>query len=167
MNLFYCLNCISEKINQTECQLLNTGIVDIIEIIQQNYLDNQFNINDLSDKAKITRRDTWDKIFSKIKIPLFYLVENKRIEKALELLTDDNHTVSKIAYSSGFHPVNMRNVFKRRFGLSPSKLQELILTNENRKQIIQNMIFEIWNTENYRYETKPIQIPIEKKIRDL
>ena len=167
MNLFFCFNCIKEKIIPSECNLNKIKLLEIIDIIEYQYNDSRFNIYSLSDKIGSTRKNLWDYIYSHIKIPLFYLVENKRIENALSLFSENNYSLSEIAYSSGFNPINMRNVFKRRFGASPTEFREQILRNEKKEEIIQSIILEIWNTEHYRYKTKLKAISLEKILNNL
>ena len=49
------------------------------------------------------------------------LIQEARLQKALNNMSQNNKTISEIAYESGFNsPTYFTRVFKKRFGISPT-----------------------------------------------
>lgn len=93
----------------------------IIEVIEENLTDPDFNISLVSEKMGMSKSSFFRKLKAITgKSPVEFLQVYK-MEKALGLIQAGNHNISEIAYDTGFsYPSYFTLSFKKHFGKSPS-----------------------------------------------
>lgn len=97
----------------------------ISESIHQHYHNPGFNLDDLASKVKMSR-STMYRVWGKEREETLneYLL-SVRLKNAIELLVDEDKTITEAAENSGFRSQSyFSKVFKKHYGLSPSKFLE-------------------------------------------
>ncbi len=121
-------------------------IKEITEIIDQNFTDPAFNINALRHKLGISYSVLYEGFVQNLKFSPRIALENKRIEKALILLSQNNKTICEICSHIGYaNTKTLRNVLKKRFNKSPSQMQDM-LSNLKKGELEETIDRLIYNT---------------------
>jgi signal transduction histidine kinase/ligand-binding sensor domain-containing protein/AraC-like DNA-binding protein len=95
---------------------------DILVAIKENYLNPQFNVNQIIEKMGMSRSVFYKKFKSLSDQSINDLVKNFRLKKAAKLLADGNLTVSQVAYECGFtDPAYFSRVFKEYYNVAPKE----------------------------------------------
>lgn len=108
----------------------NRYVIGAKEYISQNYM-NPIKVTDIAKTLNLDR-SYFSTVFKNQTgmSPQQYLCEY-RLERAAEILAKGSMSVSEAAYSSGYGDiVNFSRMFKKHFGIAPSKYREMILLNE-------------------------------------
>ena len=97
-------------------------LFQLLEIIENNYRDPDFNSNSLTTLFGLSR----SQLFRKVKRLTGYtpnlLVREVRLYEAFKLLNQDHDRISQIAYNTGFNsPSYFAKVFVQRFQILPSE----------------------------------------------
>lgn len=103
------------------------SIANVMEFLQQNF-NQEYSLKDLAALAEISPYH-FIRVFKKHtgKTPFAYLME-VRIEKAKEMLKNENRTITEICFCCGFNNLNhFSNAFRRQVGLLPSKYRQYFL----------------------------------------
>lgn len=127
MSLFLRLECgLSER--------QNLYVKKAKEYIAANFADG-IKVADIAKDLKLDR--TYFSTVFKTETgmsPKQYL-EKYCLERAAELLVGTESTVAQAAYASGYSDlVNFSRMFKKHFGVAPSKYRDMILTTENERK---------------------------------
>ena len=118
---------------QTERGMTTTAnryVIGAKEYVSQNYM-RPIKVTDIA-KALNLDRSYFSTVFKNQTgmSPQQYLCEY-RLERAAEILASGSLSVSEAAYASGYGDiVNFSRMFKKHFGIAPSKYRETILLNE-------------------------------------
>lgn len=100
----------------------NNFINKVIHIIEENLEDPEFNIDKLSEKLKITRRQLSQKIKALTGQTVNEFIITIKLTKAAEMLINSNYSISEIAFKLGYTvPANFTRSFTKHFGKSPSE----------------------------------------------
>jgi AraC-like DNA-binding protein len=92
----------------------------VLSEIKQNYLDPEFNVNQIVEKMGMSRSLFYKKFKSLSDQSINDLIKNFRLKKAAKLLADGNLTVSQVAYECGFtDPAYFSRVFKEYYSVAP------------------------------------------------
>ncbi len=95
----------------------------IEKIIEENYRNNNFNINELANSLGIERTYLFRKTVNNFKCNPKKLLETKRLLFAMDLLAG-GEKISYVAVKSGFpNPGGMRRAFKNRLGVLPREFK--------------------------------------------
>lgn len=54
--------------------------------------------------------------------PVYSFVKSRRLEEARSLLESGETSISRVAYSMGYHPAHFSTEFRKRFGISPTQV---------------------------------------------
>jgi len=93
---------------------------DILSEIKQNYLNTEFNVNQIIEKMGMSRSLFYKKFKSLSDQSINDLIKTFRLKKAVNLLADGNLTVSQVAYDCGFtDPAYFSRVFKEYYKVAP------------------------------------------------
>ncbi|MEK8132059.1 AraC family transcriptional regulator [Paenibacillus filicis] len=96
----------------------------IVEVVEQNIL-NPVSLQDLaylSGKSLSAFKREFRKIYNE---PTFQWIRNRRLDKAKELLTHSELSVTEVCLATGFENVShFSKVWKKRFGSPPSALRQ-------------------------------------------
>jgi len=94
----------------------------ITGIIEANLSNEQFGVNELSQKMGMSRSNLHRKIKSATGISISQFIQQVRLKKALELLQQTSSTVSEVAFECGFHSVSyFTTCFHDHYGFPPGK----------------------------------------------
>ncbi len=93
-----------------------------IRIVEDNLSDITFDIDVLSEKLKVSRRQLYRKLKALTNQTAHDFVMTIRLKKAAELLLTGEYNIAEIGYRVGFsEPANFSRSFSRQFGKSPKK----------------------------------------------
>ncbi len=99
-------------------------------IINAHLDDDQFSVDDLSREAAISKPQLYRKLMAGCGQSANHIIRDLRIEKAKDLLKEQNKTVVDIAFSTGFSdPDYFRKVFKKVTGVRPMEFQSNFLNS--------------------------------------
>ena len=117
----------------TEIRSLDYAFMEkIMEVIQQNYMNADFNVYHIIEKMGISRSVFYAKLRSLSAQSVNELITNYRLKKSVEFLINTNLSISEIAVECGFNdPAYFSRVFKQRFELSPKDYRTLYSKNNN------------------------------------
>lgn len=116
------LDAISANATDTATELDIRLMTEMKEIINNNLSNNDFTVDTLAYKLRISRTS----LYNKIKVLTGYtpsdLIRLYRIDKAKSLLQTHSYTVTEIAEMVGFADLKyFREVFKKTVGITPSE----------------------------------------------
>jgi len=104
-------------VNNEDVELL----LQLSEILNKNLLSSEIKIQDLSTSLGLSKSQVNRKIKALTGVSPNQLIQESRLQKAVNGLTESNNTIAEIAYESGFNsPTYFTRVFKKRFGLLPT-----------------------------------------------
>ena len=99
-----------------------TFLKKVILLIKDNLHDENFSIDSLAAKLKMSRSQFYRKIKTLTNQSLYDFVNTIRMNQALEYLLSGEYTVSEVAYKVGFSlPTNFTRAFVKFYGKTPSK----------------------------------------------
>ena len=94
----------------------------ILEILEQNYTDEDFTSEEFSKKAGLSRMQLHRKLHALTDQSTSEFIRNFRLKRALKLLSAKKGNISEIAFEVGFsNPSYFTECFKVLFGFSPSE----------------------------------------------
>ncbi len=92
----------------------------INSILEKNLDDSTFSVEELASKLNISRVQLYRKVKAVLGIGVGDYINNFRLEKAKDLLTNSTMNISEIAYSCGFTSPNYFSTsFKTKYGVPP------------------------------------------------
>lgn len=93
----------------------------IVQVINDNFSNPEFSIEELSREVGISRAHLHRKMKEYTGISGSDFIRNIRLKKACELLKNQNIDISQIAYAVGFRNVGyFATIFKKYYGITPS-----------------------------------------------
>lgn len=103
----------------------------INQIIEDQLGNEHFSVEDLAQKAGLSRSMLHRKLIKLTGKSATDLIMDKRLTRAKDLLDNDVATVSEIAYKVGFNSTSyFHRAFKKRFKLSPGDIKKKIITDQ-------------------------------------
>jgi CheY-like chemotaxis protein len=104
-------------VNQTDARFLQR----IIEVIEQNIADFEFDVDVLAQKVAVSRRQLFRKVRAIIDTTPKALIRIVRLKRSAQLLLESEMTITEITFAVGFQDVkHFRTLFKEQFGELPS-----------------------------------------------
>lgn len=154
--------------------MLKKFLDKVKNIILTHINDEDFNVGKLAEYLNLSRSQTFRKIKALTGFSANEYIREVRLKKALELLKDENLTISEISYRVGFNnPSYFNKCFHEKYNYSPGEYREKILahdfsdsSNPNKiksKNIVLvlvvfiSLFFVIWWYQVEFNETKPEQ----------
>ncbi|MDH3649910.1 MAG: substrate-binding domain-containing protein [Saprospiraceae bacterium] len=112
-------------INRNKSQRSDLEFLDRFkQCLVNGFKDHSFQINDVCKEMHLSRVQLYRKIKALTGVSVNEHLQNLRLSKARELLTDSQLSISEIAYQSGFgSPSYFSTIFKSQFELSPSEFR--------------------------------------------
>ena len=96
----------------------------ILEILEQNYANENFTSEEFSQKAGLSRMQLHRKLHALTDQSSSEFIRNFRLKRAMKLLSAKKGNISEIAFEVGFsNPSYFTECFKVLFGFSPSEFQ--------------------------------------------
>ena len=103
--------------------VVNPFFEEVKDIIVRNIGKSNFSVNDIADELGISRVQLYRKIKSHSEQGVSDLIRKARLERAHELLTTTNKTISEGAFNVGFSsPSYFTKCFKEYYGHGPSEV---------------------------------------------
>lgn len=97
-------------------------LTSIESILEENYVDASFNVDEFSDLLFMSRMQLHRKVKELYGLSPGALIRQKRLNKAAHLLKTTEEQVSSISYDCGFtQPSYFAKSFKQLYGCSPGK----------------------------------------------
>lgn len=97
----------------------------VFAIIRENYDDNSFNVDNLSQKMGMSRSSFYNRIKAISGQAPADFIRLYRMERAKELLKLKQYTISEVAYKTGFSDVKyFRDVFRKKYSKSPGQFSK-------------------------------------------
>jgi len=105
-------------VNNEDVKLL----LQLSEILTKSLRSSEIKIQDLCISLSLSKSQLNRKIKSLTGVSPNQLIQESRLQNAVNGLTDNSKTIAEIAYESGFNSPNyFTRVFKKRFGLLPTE----------------------------------------------
>ena len=96
----------------------------LIEILEDNYTDEQFGVRELAKKIRMSRSQIYRKLNSIYGISISQYIREYRLRKAMKLLQNEVFTASEIAYKVGFNsPTYFNTAFSDYYGYPPGEVK--------------------------------------------
>lgn len=119
-------NPYSEKPQKTLMEKLSKYDKDFLDklrtLVDENYTDEQFNVEMLSEKICLSRAQLYRKCKSLTGVSPVELIRNVRIENGKALLDKTNLSITEVAKRTGFtDPAYFSRCYKNYYGVAPSK----------------------------------------------
>jgi ligand-binding sensor domain-containing protein/AraC-like DNA-binding protein len=94
----------------------------VTKLVEENLEDENFDIDTLAEKLKMSRSQFYRKIKALTNKSLLDFVTTLRMNKALEYLLSGDYNISETAYKVGFsQPNNFSRAFTKHFGKTPTQ----------------------------------------------
>lgn len=109
-------------------------IRNVLRSVEENIQNSAFKIDDLAEAMSMSRTVFYRKIKSLVGVSPVDFVKSMRIKRAIQLLEQDEYTVSEVGYMSGFTtPQYFSRVFKEAMGCTPKeyKLKHKPIVEQN------------------------------------
>lgn len=109
-------------------------IRNILQSVEENIQNSEFGIDDLAEAMSMSRTVFYRKVKSLMGVSPVDFVKTMRIKRAVQLLEQDELTVSEVGYMSGFTtPQYFSRVFKEAMGCTPKeyKLKHKPIAGQN------------------------------------
>ena len=98
-------------------------LVRTFKYIEEHISDSNLNVKKLGEELFISRRHLYRKIKYLTGESPVYLIKSVRLNKSMELLKQNEYSISEIAYMVGFNsPSYFTNSFRKKYGVTPSSL---------------------------------------------
>ena len=90
------------------------------EVIQINYTNPEFSMDDMADNLNMSRSNFYRKIKGVLDLSPNEYLRLERLKRAAQLLKDGENRISEICYMVGFNsPSYFAKCFQKQFGVSP------------------------------------------------
>jgi signal transduction histidine kinase/ligand-binding sensor domain-containing protein/DNA-binding response OmpR family regulator len=97
----------------------------VIEIIENNLIDPEFDIDKLSQEAGVSRTQMYRKMNALTDMTVREFVKSIRLKRAAQLLTQNKMNISEIAFTVGFKDLShFRKSFRQEFGMNATEYAE-------------------------------------------
>lgn len=118
----------NHKITPRQVEEINADeafMKQVMNIIETNIAEVNFNINDLCKEIGISRMQLYRKLKANISMSANELIRHVRLQRAAQLIKQEQHSISEITYMVGFTDLQyFRSCFKKQFGINPSEYQQ-------------------------------------------
>ena len=105
-------------------------VANIINVIEDNIADVEFNIDKLASLLNISRSTLYRRAMEITNLSPSDLIRKRRMRRAAELLKQTSHPVSEICYMVGYSDQRyFGQSFKKEFGMQPSEYMERFTSN--------------------------------------
>ena len=133
-NLIHNRILLKETVNKDFIELKENNTINTLDqdffgklnkYINEHFMDAQFQINDLCKEVNLSRSQLYRKTKSILGENISDFIQNKRLNKAENLLMTTSKNIAEIAYECGFtSPDYFSTVFKHKYNLSPSQFRK-------------------------------------------
>ena len=94
----------------------------MVEKINENIAEPEFNFDLLADKIKLSRRQLTHKVKTLTGTTVKEFIKTIRLNKGAELLLTTDNNIAEVAFHVGYNiPTNFSRSFSKQFGMSPTE----------------------------------------------
>ena len=105
------------------------ALLCMVEYIQKNYSE-KFSLNDVASSGSCCKTKCSELFKQYLHISPGKYVTDYRLEKSIDLLLENNSSVTEIAYDVGFSsPSYYCDTFRKHYGLTPKEYQKTAFSN--------------------------------------
>ena len=100
---------------------------ELMEVMEENYGNPEFGVQELADAMHISRSQLSKKITAESGLPPTQFIRNYRLDIAKKMLAENvaNRNITEIAYRVGFNdPKYFTRCFTKLYGVSPSSYKD-------------------------------------------
>ena len=102
----------------------NSFSKQLYDILEQNYNQENFGVRELAKALHMSRMQAHRKIKSSLQLTTSEAINEFRLEKGYQLLSDKSLLISEVAYNVGFSDSGyFAKLFKVKYGVSPSQFR--------------------------------------------
>ena len=117
--------------------------------IRQRFDDESFDVSSLANELKILESYLRETVNLNYNCSPHHLIETIRLEKAVLLLQKEHTNVYSVCSKIGYlNCKTFRTAFKKRTGISPHELKDILGTSKNVQGEIEKMMHHIWDSSN-------------------
>lgn len=123
MKRFYSrIFALSDTSDEAEDKERDTFLRQVINVIEQNFADEQFDVSVLADKLHVSQPTLRRKIRKYSELSAIELIRSVRISKGAMLLQQNCYSIQEVSERVGYNDINtFRKHFVEQFGVQPSK----------------------------------------------
>lgn len=104
---------------------------NLMKIVTEKLSDSEFTVEQLADDLAMSRTQLHRRIKDITGLSMGRFIQNLRMQRAVDLLMEDNMNVAQIAIAVGFSTSShFSTTFKNHFGMTPSEYQKKMLQKE-------------------------------------
>jgi len=123
-------------------------IQNIETIIHENYSNPQFGVEMLAKLTGLSPPYLRETVYRCCQVGPQMLIENIRLEKALDLISQNNANLYDISKQAGFaYLKTFRRAIKRRLKMTPSELQTLFGQSTHSRDLLDKLRETLWQYE--------------------
>ena len=106
-------------------------IIDLKQLVENNYYNQGFNVNTLCLQARISRASVYRKVMSHCHCSPQKFIEDIRFEIAKRKIENDECLIKELAYEIGFSdPKYFSKRFKLKYCVTPSEYKKTLHLNQ-------------------------------------
>lgn len=123
MKRFYSrIFALSDTSDEAENKERETFLQQVINVIEQNFADEQFDVSVLADKLHVSQPTLRRKIRKYSALSAIELIRSVRISKGAMLIQQNCYSIQEVSERVGYNDINtFRKHFVEQFGVQPSK----------------------------------------------
>jgi len=111
--------------NITDDSIEKAFLEKAINVVENNFSNEQFNVQKFSDALNMTSSQLNRKLHALLEQSAIQFIIAVRLQHAAELLKHKNKTIAEISYEVGYNDqAYFTRVFKKQFGMSPSEFRK-------------------------------------------
>lgn len=111
-----------ENAENTDAEMADDFIQQVIRVIEANLSDENFNVKMLADQMNMSQPTLYRKIKQRSELAAIDMIRSVRMSKAASLLMENRYTMQEITEMVGYSDTRtLRKHFTEQFGVSPSK----------------------------------------------
>ncbi|GLU42655.1 helix-turn-helix domain-containing protein [Allomuricauda sp. NBRC 101325] len=119
-----------------ESENKNRFLERISRLVCENFDDEHFCVEKLAKLYGTSRSQLYKKIKKHTGGSVNHFIKDVRLQKAMELLGEDEKSVSEISFEVGFHsPAYFATCFKAKYGYCPGEVKHHVALEENQQQL--------------------------------
>lgn len=110
----------AKRFHRSPARVLDPFLVNVLDILEKHYEDEQFGIQEFVNALHLSRMQVHRKLKALTDLSTSQFLNNFRLEKGKDLLSEKHLNISEVAYSCGYgDPDYFSKLFSKKYGQSP------------------------------------------------
>jgi TolB-like protein/AraC-like DNA-binding protein len=128
---------------------VNDFLSQVTSLIEQNIANEQFGVTELADAMHMSRSNLLRKVKKDSKLSVSQLINQVRLQRAMELLRTTSYNVSEVSHQVGFNSTSyFIKCFREHYGYPPGEAGKRSVNteteNEQRPQVVRSNAKRFW-----------------------